>query len=137
MNDRDGIRSHRGLTDVGTSAATSAPRDGGRRVRSVQLRPLRRRHQALQFLKPIENHQHTVICDRETPLRASGSAIGRSDGLGNAGASLNLIVGHTSDGLHRRRHDRLAIVLELHAEPQIDAVQFEEAPAERAAGNSD
>ena len=80
---------------------------------------------------------HTVICDRETPARAFGSVNRLVRRLWNAGASLNLIVGHTADGLNRRRHDRLAIVLELHTEPQIDAVQFEEAPAERAAGDSD
>jgi hypothetical protein len=38
------------------------------------------------------------------------------------GASLNLIVGYTPDGLNLRRHDRAAIVLELHTEPQVDAM---------------
>ena len=79
----------------------------------------------------------TVICDRETPPRAYGSVERLVRRLWNAGASLNLIVGHTPDGLNRRRHDRHAIVLELHTEPQVDAVQFEEAPPERAAGDSD
>jgi hypothetical protein len=79
----------------------------------------------------------TVICDRETPPRAYGSVERLVRRLWNAGASLNLIVGHTPDGLNRRRHDRHAIVLELHTEPQVDAVQFEEAPPERAASDSD
>jgi hypothetical protein len=40
---------------------------------------------------------------------------------------LNQIVGGTPDGLNLRRHDRPAIVLELHTEAEVDAVQFEEA----------
>ena len=92
------------------------------------------RFQGISPIAAIAAVLHDARTARRTNARLARSGVWQrrcqvgQKAVGTPGASLNLIVGYTPDGLNLRRHDRAAIVLELHTEPQVDAMLFEEAP---------